>query len=95
MVALNDIDRKRRQWDRAYENDAIDLDEYKVRTQSLREQEEQLRGEVDELQRRAMVLDADAQTLLSLRQALGSPPVPTAVGPTTVPSLNVIVSPIS
>ena len=70
-TVLKDLERKRRQWDRAYENDAIDLEDYKDKLGSLRNQEGQLLADIEEHERRVQVLDADAETLMSMREAVG------------------------
>ena len=68
---LKDLERKRRQWHRAYENDASDIEDYKDKLGSLRNQEGQILADIEEHERSVQVLDADAETLMSMREAVG------------------------
>ena len=70
MTVLGDIKRKRRQWDKAYESDAIDLGDYKEKVDALRTQQAQLMTDIAELEQRIKVLDVNAGMLRALQQTI-------------------------
>lgn len=69
-AARLDIERRQRQWDHAYEADAIDLQEYKTKTTGLKKRRQDLQLEIAEIERRVAVTNASSQVLMSLKNAV-------------------------
>lgn len=69
-AARLDIERRQRQWDHAYEADAIDLEEYKNKTVGLKQRRQDLQLEIAEIERRVAMTNASCQVLASLRDAV-------------------------